>query len=315
MADDLYTLADAIGDALDLADKDISDLKDEAAFLMRLPFVPSSNGDNHKYVKQTGAPVVGFRGVNTGRDFDASEDTLVSIDLKVLDFSWLVDMAVAKRWRRGRENFVAREGFRHIKAAMFHLEKQYFRGTGSDAAGFAGFPDAAGLNQLSDEMVLNGGGTTVGGQTSCYLVKLGEDDVAGVMLGNGEGEEGAMIDLEETVVVNQKDGTGKNFPAYYTAGMTWAGMQIGGAYSIARIANLDSTTAGKLNDDKIIEAIEMFPNGTPDLIIMNRTQRKWLRQSRTATNTTGAPAPIPTDVEGIPILKTEALLDTEAIVA
>ena len=314
MADDIYTIADAVADALDLTDKDISDLKDEASFLMSLPFVPSSNGDNHKYPKRIGAPVVGFRNTNEGRDFSKSQDTVVSVDLKVLDFSWLCDMAMAKRWRKGKEHFIAREGFAHIRAAMYHLEKQYFNGTGNDAIGFTGFPEADGLNALADEMVLDGGGSTVGGCTSVYLIKLGEDDVAGVMLGNGEGESGANIDLEDTVVSNHII-DGKNLPAYYTAGMAWTGLQIGGKYSMCRIANVDGTPAGSLDDDKVIDAIEAFPMGAPDLIVMNRTGRKQLRKSRTATNSTGAPAPIPMDVEGIPILKTEALTDTEALVA
>ncbi len=315
MPDNLYTIADAVADALDLTDKEISDLKDEAAFLMRLPFVPSSNGDNHKYPKKVGAPVVGFRNANEGRDFSKSSDAIVSIDLKIMDFSWLVDLAVALRWRRGKEAYVAREGFAHVKAAMFELEKQYFQGTGNDAAGFIGFPEADGLNALADEMVLNGGGSTVGACTSVYLVKLGEDDVAGVMLGNGEGVEGAQLELGETVSQNYIAANGKNLPGLYTPGLAWTGLQIGGAHSIARIANIDSTPDGSLDDDKVIDAIEAFPSGTPDLIVMNRTARKQLRKSRTATNTTGAPAPIPGDVEGIPILKTEALTDTEAVVA
>jgi len=40
---------------------------------------------------------------------------------------------------------------------------------------------------------------------------------------------------------------------------------------------------------------------------------KQLRDSRTATNVTGAPAPRPTEVEGIPIIVTDAIVNTEAV--
>jgi len=40
-----------------------------------------------------------------------------------------------------------------------------------------------------------------------------------------------------------------------------------------------------------------------------------LRNSRTATNATGTGAPFPTEVEGIPIVVSDAVTSTEAIVA
>jgi len=310
VANDFYTVADAVADALDLSPEEISDLIDEAAFMMALPMIESSNGETHKYAKETGAPVVGFRAENAGRDFDSSADTVVSVLLKILDFSWMVDKAVADRWRKGKENFISREGFRHLKAAMFALESQYFQGTGADAAGFAGFPDATGLDALADTMVINSGGTAADAVTSCYLIRLGQDAVGGVMIPD------SPFELGDTIVQNFVDGSSKNLPVYYTPGCTWAGLQIGGAYDVARICNIDPTGAtGTFDDDKVIEAIESFPKGEPSVIVMNRSARKLLRESRTATNTTGAPAPRPTEVEGIPILKTEALINTEALVA
>ena len=118
-------------------------------------------------------------------------------------------------------------------------------------------------------------------------------------------------------IQDMTDAQGRHFPAYYTPACTWAGIQVGGLYSITRLANIDSTSAGSLTDSKIYDAIEAFPVGKPDYIVMNRRARTQLRNSRTAItqNATGIPAPIPTSVEGIPILKTEGLLNDEAIVA
>lgn len=309
MADDLFVLADFVGDALDLSPAQVTDLSNSAPFLMALPMVPSSNGTNHKYVKETGAPVVGFRAINAGRELDSSADTVVSIDLKVLDFSWAVDYALAKAWRRGgAPALIAREGLRHLKAAFYEFEKQIFYGTGNDAGGFAGLLDNAQFDALADTMVVNAGGTTASTGSSVWLVTANENAMCSVM------REGNPIELGETVVIDMLDGSSKHFPAYYTPGSAWCGLQIGGAYDIVRIANLTEDSGKGLTDDLIYTALSKFPGGrVPTHIVMNRRSLRQLRESRTATNATGAPAPIPREVEGIPILVTEAISSTEAL--
>lgn len=309
MADDMFVLADFVGDALDLSPAQVTDLSLAAPFLTALPMVTSSNGTNHKYMKETGAPVVGFRAVNAGRELDSSVDTVVSLDLKVLDFSWAVDYALAKAWRKGgAPALIAREGLRHLKAALFQFEKQIFYGTGNDAGGFAGLLDNAQFDALADGMVVNAGGTTASTASSVWLVTANQDACCSVM------REGNPIELGETVVIDMLDGSSKHFPAYYTPASTWCGLQIGGAYDIVRIANLTEDSGKGLTDDLIYTALSKFPGGrVPTHIVMNRRSLAQLRKSRTATNATGAPAPIPREVEGIPIIVTEAITSTEAI--
>jgi len=89
-------------------------------------------------------------------------------------------------------------------------------------------------------------------------------------------------------------------------------LQLGSKYSAARIANVETA----LDDDKIYEALSLFPASLqPTHICMNRTALKLLRASRTSTNATGAPAPRPTEVEGIPIIVSDQIVQTEAVVA
>ena len=138
-------------------------------------------------------------------------------------------------------------------------------------------------------MVIGAGGTG-GNHTSVYLVRAGMDDVSGVMI------EDNPVELGETVVQNATDGDGKNYPAYYTPGCSWIGLQIGSARSVGRICNLDDV-ANKLDDDLIYQALEPFPSERPpNVILMNRQSLRQLRASRTATNATGAPAPLPNGV-------------------
>mgnify|MGYP004281372961 FL=1 len=129
MADAFLTLSDltTINDA-NLADRDISDLLDDAPLLARLAadVVP---GTDHKYVKETSAPVVGFRAVNDGLENTKSADTLVTINLKILDASFAIDKALADAYIGGPEAYIGREAARHLKSAFFHAEKQILSGT------------------------------------------------------------------------------------------------------------------------------------------------------------------------------------------
>lgn len=310
MADDLLTVSDLVADALDLSPAQVTDLSNSAPLFMNLPVTPSSNGTTHRYAKETGAPVVGFRAENAGRDFSHSADQVVSVTLRILDFSWLVDKAVADAWRRGGAAAkIAREGFRHLRAAFFAAEQQYIYGTGNAASGFAGLTDNAQFNQLSDAMVVNTTGTTANTGSSCWLIRAGEDAISGVMIENNP------IDLGETVVINALDGSGNNFPAYYTPGCAWIGLQIGGAFDAVRICNLTEDSGKGLTDALIYEALSRFPGGrVPTHILCNRRSLRQLRNSRTATNATGAPAPVPREVEGIPILTLESIRSNEALV-
>ena len=118
MANDLLTVADFVADALDVDDTTTSEVLNASPLVARLPISDTSDGsETHKYNTFTGAPVVGFRAANAGRDYDHSIDTVVSAACTILDFSWRVDFAVANAWRNGPEDLIAREGVRHLNAA------------------------------------------------------------------------------------------------------------------------------------------------------------------------------------------------------
>lgn len=122
------------------------------------------------------------------------------------------------------------------------------------------------------------------------------------------------IELGDTVVQNFVDGSGKNLPVYYTPACAWVASQLGAKYSAARIANLGASS-NRLTDALIYRALTLFPAGMgPNLMVMSRSQQEALRLSRTATNQTGAPAPTPESVNGVRILTSDAVLDTESVI-
>ncbi len=310
MANDFLTVADMVADAYDLSGQETSEVRAAAPVIASLPAIPASNGIVHKQSVMTQLPVTGFRGENAGRDFDHSVDRIDSVDLKILDWSWMVDKAVAdsSRFAGGREQYIAREGMRHVQSAMFNLEKQWIYGTSNNAAGFNGLLDSTNLDAVSDEMVVDAGGTTASTASSVYMLRRNSAECGLVY----KGDEGVM--LGETVVQNFVDGSGLNLPAYYTPGCGWFAGFFGSLYSVARICNLTEDADKGLTDDLIYQAMERFPAGpAPDMMIMNRRSQYQLRASRTATNVTGSPAPVPMEVAGVPIVTTDAILSTEAI--
>lgn len=296
-----------------LADLNISDLLDDSPLLRVLYATVASNGTQHKYLKQTVASSNAFRAVGAGLTKTPSEDVLVTDTLKILDGSFSVDKALADGYTKGgAAAYMQKELVRTMRQRMFMAEKQIINGVNSDAGGFVGLRDDTQLDAIADEMVIQAAtpGATVGAQSSVYLLRQGEDDVAVIAGENGN----FNVDEEPTIIEKIVDpGTdNKVYPAYYIAVCGYLGFQIGGARSAARICNVETA----LDDDDIYSAIKLFPSGRqPNLIVMNRNSLELLRKSRTAVTTTGAPAPRPTEVDGIPIVVTDAVTQTEAVVA
>ncbi len=117
-------------------------------------------------------------------------------------------------------------------------------------------------------------------------------------------------------MIQKAGATTGTYPALYTPITGWVGLQIGGAYSVGRICNLTAQAGKTLTDALIAQLIATFPAGKgPTHLAMNRRSLFQLQAARTATNATGAPAPIPTDSFGIPIIPTDAILSTETILA
>lgn len=306
MADTLTTTAQL----LKLADQNLdpafaNDLLQDAPLIAALAAVTAnaSQGTQHKYLKDTTAASAGFRPINSGLDYTASDQTLVTLDLKVISANPRVDVQIARAYPGGVEAFMDFEGSRSLKAAFRALESQLVYGTAASANGFAGMTSSTFVDALADGMVYNAAGSSA--RTSVWFIRLGTEDVELVLGRDGNISVGSTF--EQLVPVS-----GALMPIYGRIQEGLIGLKLGGAYSVGRIVNL---AAGALTDDMIFEALALFPaSRQPNLIVMNGRSRKDLRNSRTATNSTGAPAPIPTEVAGIPILVTDVITNAESAV-
>ena len=309
MAATYMTLADLVKiNDQNLADLNVSDILNDAPFLAALPADVASNGTLHKYLKETGAPVIGFRAVNDGRELKASADTLVTVTLQILDATFRADVALAMAYSKGRDAYIAREAARHMKAAFFGAEKQLIYGTIADAAGYTGMAQV--ITHKDDAMAVDAAGTTAGNGSSVWMVRATPDDVQAIAGNNGN------IEMLDTVVVEAAGSATGTYPALYTPITGYLGLQCGSAYSIGRICNLTADSGKGLTDSLLGALYAKFPaTRPPTLILMSRRSREQLRASRTAYSPSGQEVPSPKEWEGIPILTTDAIVNTETLLA
>ena len=313
MAESYNTLAGLVQfNDKNLADLEVTDLLQDAPLLAILHAQPASNGTLHKYLKQTTASSAAFRAALDGATKTNSADTLVTDTLKILDGSFDTDVALADAYKGGRDAWLQMELIRTMKQVFAVAEKQVFYGTGNDASGFAGLLDDTQLDALADTMVVNAGGSNASTQTSCFMLRHGQNDVSYIL-----GNDGVIVVEDEPTII-QKAGSGSGtFPALYVPVTGYSGFQIGSAYSAARIANIecnDLTATDAFTDVHLMRALSKFPGGRgPNVIAMNRNAQLLLWSSRTAVNPTGAPASTPTEFMGIPIVVTDQIVSTEAV--
>lgn len=317
MAESFNTLAGLVQfNDRNLSDIEVSDLLLDAPLLQAIHSQPSSNGTEHKYLKQTLTSSAAFRALNAGLDKTTSQDTLVTDTLAILDGSFHADVALAQASKNGIDAYLQRELMRTMREVFAHAEGQIIYGVGNDGSGFVGLSDDAQLSTIAAAMCISASGSNAVTQTSCFLIRSGMEDCSFILGNNGN----IVVDEDPQIVPwIATAGQSPTYPAYYVAVNGYSGFQIGGAYSAARICNIECntlTSTSAFTDDHIYAALSLFPaSRMPNMIVMNRNARRLLRQSRTAVNAIGQAAPFVNEVEGIPIIVTDQITSAEAVVA
>lgn len=305
MADDRMTL-------LQIAVRNGSDgmvgIIDEASLYhpeIRLGTARTIRGTSYKTLVRVANPTVSFRDANEGVEADKSETQNRRVECFIAEPRFEVDAAVAQNHEDGVGALLADEAAAQMQALFALLSANFYYGTNSthgNAKGFPGLIDA----YDSANMYVDAGGTTASTGSSVWLVKFGAQHVQWVYGAGGELKPSEV--REETLL----DSSSKKFRGYVQDMLVRPGLQVGSKYSVCRIKKITADSGKTLTDTMIYDALEKFPVGIePDVILMTKRSRAQLRASRTATNQTGEPAPIPTSVEGIPIAVTESIANTE----
>lgn len=265
-------------------------------------------GTQYKTLIRTGLPTAAFRDVNAGVAPSASTFENRLIEAFLMNARFECDKAIADASIDGASAYIASEAVAVLTAAFMQLGKCFYygRGTGGDAKGHPGLIDT----YDSTNMVVDAGGTTASTGSSAWAVKFGPMDVQWVLGGDGNLN---VSDVRIESIVDAADST-KRYTAYVQELMAWVGLQVKSQFAIGRIKKLTEDSGKKLTDALLGSLVAKFPTGwRPDAIFCSRRSLEQLRASRTATNATGAEAPTPTTFEGIPIIPTDSILNTESL--
>ena len=260
----------------------------------------------YKTLVKTANPTVGFRAENVGRETQKATLTTRDVTCQFLDASWDIDERQATECDAGVEAACAIQAQAHLEAAFAAIAIQTWYGVAADAAGFAG---VASLHpNIDSPMVVNAGGATPSTGSSVFAVRFGPQLLSYCWGLNGR------LNAGERVYTRCYDEAGLPFWGYAQALSGWCGLQITNYQATARIANLTEETDKGLTDDMIYTLLSKFPAGQgPNALFLSRRSLEQLRKSRQATNATGAPAPTPTDVQGVPLITTDSISNIETI--
>jgi len=258
-------------------------------------------GTSYKTLVRTALPTVGFRNSNQGAVQGKSAYAERRVECFIMNPRWNSDKAVADAHPDGAEALIAMEGVGQTAAAGIAVASQMYYG--GDAKGFPGLS-----NYVDSSLVVDATGDTADTGSSVWAIKFGPMDTQLVVGGDGQ------FDLSDVRIGDVLDGDGNPYTAYIQELMSWLGLQVLSKWSVGRIKNLTAQAGKGLTDNLLADLIGAFPAGKmPDALFMSRRSRTQLQKSRTATSPTGAPVPIPTEYDGVPIYASESIVNTEAI--
>jgi hypothetical protein len=274
-------------------------------------------GTSYKVVSRSSYPGVGFRTANEGSTPSKSEFENKLVECFILSGAIQADVAVTQAYEDGAEAWKDIEAMGAMKQALIELGSQVFYGTSVDAKGFPGL--AAIHAALASGITLDAGGTTDNVASSVYGINT---DVQGVQLVFGSNQ---TFSLGEWRIENVEGPVaGTVYPAHVANLTAWVGLQVGSKYSVGRLHSATTDASCGVTDIKLAELLSKYPVGTrPNYWLMNRRSAYQLQASRFATtiqtgNKTSSGvevySPTPTESNGIPIIITDSLTNTETLV-
>lgn len=282
-------------------------------------------GTGYTTVDRHALPTVGFTKANEGIAPSKSKFKTRRVECFPFRGAINADKLVADAYEDGAPAYQALEAAGVMKAAAIEIGQQVYYGIDNDADGFPGLQaiNTAHVDGGSG-LRISAGGTTASTGSSVYALKFGPEGV--MMVWGGNSRSGlALAPFREQSVTDANAG---QYTAYVSELGAWAGLQCVHPFAVGRICNLTADSGKGLTDALLAELVASFPVGfVPDVLLMSRRSRRQLQASRASvvalqgngkTGTLGggsAYVPTPTDFEGIPIVATDSIVNTEALVA
>jgi len=257
-------------------------------------------GTQYKTLIREALPTVAFRNVNEGATTVKARYGQRIVETFIMDVPVECDKAAADANEDGAAAVLALEAQTMLEASFRHVASQVWYGVTNDAKGFPGMKAT-----VDSSMVVDATGST-GSTTTIWAVRLGGNGVSFVV-----GRDGA-ITVSDVKEVRLTDGNDNPYDGYRQNILAYIGMQVTNIKAFACIKNVEDVTGKRTSDSLLYKLLETFPAGAgPDVIFMSKLARRLWRESRTATNPTGMPAPYPETFEGVRIAVTDMLTTSE----
>lgn len=290
----------------------IEENQTHAPDVMALP-ARTIRGTSYRIGVRKTLPGVSFRTANGGTIYTKSEFENRLVECFILSGNIRADVAVAAAYEDGPDAWKAIEASGVMKQALIELGSQLYYGTDVDANGFPGLQaiHTAYSATLSEPLTVDAGGTTASTGSSVYGVKFGPQDVQMIF------GQGLPFELGEWMEQMVNDGTpGQDYRAHVNSLNAWVGLQVGSVFSVGRLRDLTEDSGKGLTDSLLADLLAKYPVGhRPDAWFMNRRSLRQLQASRSvvAANAGVSLAPVPTESNGIPIIVTDSITNTEAL--
>ena len=285
------------------------DLVEENVLLCpELRIIPAEviNGSDMKLTVRTGLPTLGFRNVNEGSARAKSEYESRVFSCADISHQIAIDKAAYNR-ALDKVRLKKSEASGVTAAAFRHIAKQFWYGTSNDAKGFPGV-----IAQMLADSAHEVDATGSSAKSSVLFVHIAEDTLQ-FLFGNG-----TTLDFEGEWNENDTalDSEGKPYPAITNWMSCAVGARLANKNAVVRIKNIGTASGKTLTDALMYQAFEKFSTALgvpPTHVFMTPRSQEQLRSSRTATNATGAPAPLPVQWESLPVIVSSAISNAESI--
>lgn len=295
-----HTIIDALQTDLVLGGI-INEVTEQAPEVAQFPMFQLTSGLTYRTQFLVELPTVGFRKLGNGQQ--ASKGRWEEREFKTYLFSGRAEAerAAGQADSGGMSAVEARATKATLLAAILELGQQIFAGT---VRGADGFPGLKAFTPFGGAYTYNATGTTDNTASSVYGVKFGEEYVR---LVHGLADPMMLGDFRDQDIMGANN---LPLPGRVADLEGWIGMQIAHKASVLRICNLTSDANKGLTDKLAGKALDLLPTGMkPDVWFMNKRSRTQLRESRITPEV--AYPPMPTELEGIPIVVTDSVGATD----
>lgn len=265
-------------------------------------------GTSFKTLIRKSYPKPSFRAANEGTEPLKSVYENKLVECYYLDGQLEMDVAVAQADEMGEAHALALEADGVAMGSLQKIGSQvwYGTGTGGDAKGFPGA-----VSVVDSAFVHDAAGTTANTGSSVYGVKLGDKFCSLIF---GLGNVFSLGEWRKQFITRSS----KELEAWKNALQGWIGVQWVNKNALCRIKKLTEDSGKGLTDKIGATILSKLPVGMkPDYWFMSRRSLRQLQESRaTATNNDSNAVRypgLPTEMNGIPIIVTDSILDTEAL--